>query len=122
MNRLSIGLSYKAVFTYLNYILLSNDSDELRGLITAMDPHTWQNPTADQTVVNDYINVVKGIDISKDTLSANEGFEVMLAFLHKQQGWYQLNETIAHLQEVYRIKDSPDWMVWNDNWNTTKVE
>ncbi|MDF2437444.1 MAG: hypothetical protein K0Q95_1820 [Bacteroidota bacterium] len=122
MSQLSIGLSYKAVFTYLNYILLRNDSDELRGLVTAMDPHTWQNPTAEQTVVTDYINVVKGIDISKDHLSAIEGFQVMLAYLRKQQGWYQLHDTIAHLEEVFRVKDSPDWMVWNDNWKTTKVD
>jgi hypothetical protein len=122
MHTLSIGLSYKAVFTYLNYLLLTRDSDELRGLISAMDPHTWQNPTAEQTVVTDYINVVKGIDISKETLTETEGFQVMLAYLRKQQGWYQLNDTIAHLQEVFHVKDSPDWMVWQDNWKTTKVE
>ncbi|MCW3103072.1 MAG: hypothetical protein JWO09_1512 [Bacteroidetes bacterium] len=121
MSNLSIGLAYKAVFTYLkHYWQQHQDEDDLGGLLNAMDPFLWKDGSpADKTVVKDFIDIVKGISISKDEVELNEGFGIMINYLEKQLDWLRLETIIDRLKIIYSEQSPEEWAYWTTNWLQT---
>lgn len=121
MANLSIGLSYKAVFTYLShYWQTHREEDDLGGLLGSMDPFLWKDGSpADKSLVKDFIYIVKGISLSKEEVSPTEGFEVMLNYLEKQLDWLKLEKIISELKIIYSKQHSEEWTYWINNWNQT---
>jgi|GEM_PF-5119669 len=121
MTTLSIGLAYKAVFTYLQHYRQQHEEEhDLGGLLNAMDPFLWKDGSpADKTVVKDFIDIVKGISIPKDEVEMDEGFGIMIGYLEKQLDWLRLETIIAHLKTIYREQSPEEWAFWTANWNQT---